>query len=100
MGSVLKLHNSGTIITQSNLNHQSNIIQTSNGTTKIELHTSNGTTTIQPQSQHHHSNQQHQSIQTSNSTAAQTIANAQVCLDPMTLSDVDVRTKTLLSMSV
>ncbi|KAL5277538.1 NRF1 family protein [Megaselia abdita] len=90
VGSVLKLHNSGTIITQSNLNHQSNIIQTSNGTTKIELHTSNGTTTIQPQSQHHHhNNQQHQSIQTSNSTAAQTIANAQVCLDPMTLSDVD-----------
>lgn len=91
---MLKLHNSGTIITQSNLN-QSNIIQTSNGTTKIELHTSNGTTTIQPQSQHH-SNQQNQSIQTSNSTAAQTIANAQVCLDPMTLSDVDVRTNQLL----
>ncbi|XP_055388628.1 DNA-binding protein Ewg isoform X2 [Condylostylus longicornis] len=90
---VLKIHNSGTIIsnaqvvqqTQSQQQHtqqhqqssqqqqqhtqqivQTQQQQTSDGTTKIQIHTT-----------------------PTNNAAAQTITNAQVCLDPMTLNDVD-----------
>lgn len=62
---VLKLHNSGTIVNTTTTSSGSQT-QSNNGSTKIEIQTTQ--------------------------SAAQTIANAQVCLDPMTISDVDVRT--------
>ncbi|CAD7086732.1 unnamed protein product [Hermetia illucens] len=66
---VLKLHNSGTIVNTTTTSSGSQT-QSNNGSTKIEIQTTQ--------------------------SAAQTIANAQVCLDPMTISDVDY-TQTVLS---
>ncbi|XP_073831210.1 DNA-binding protein Ewg isoform X7 [Musca autumnalis] len=51
----------------------------------------------QQQQQHHQQQQQqHQQIHTT-TNAAQTITNAQVCIEPMTLGDVDYTTQTVLS---
>lgn len=55
----------------------------------LKLHSS-GVVTSSPVSSS--SNQQSQKIEIQSHTQAQTITNAQVCLDPMTLNDVDVRT--------
>ncbi|XP_019894031.1 LOW QUALITY PROTEIN: DNA-binding protein Ewg [Musca domestica] len=64
-------------------------------TTSSTAATSSATTTAAQQHQTHQT-QQHQQIHTT-TNAAQTIANAQVCIEPMTLGDVDYTTQTVLS---
>lgn len=45
------------------------------------------------------SNQTPTKVEIHSNTPAQTITNAQVCLDPMTLNDVDVRTNQVFNNS-
>ncbi|XP_037946702.1 DNA-binding protein Ewg isoform X5 [Teleopsis dalmanni] len=95
---VVKINSAGTVITTHNPNLQNHhptptIIQSTNNqhvtttatlpaSTKIEL------CTAPPQQvTNHHTS----------TSAAQTLANAQVCIDPITLGDVDYSTQTVLS---